>query len=164
MRFRQYVKDRVSQLHVQMSVGWDTQAMQECCPQSMTRPEKRAIQEIIDNNAKVLSLFRLQITSRRKEAVGIKWGGSKRYKIHYWQEAIWAAKTERWSEANWQGPNIGKQVQTLSGARCPPQQWNLNASKSSTEASGNTNLENKWVTKHVPGSKRPWLRQLWSQQ
>ena len=24
MRFRQYVKDRVSQLHAQMSVGWDT--------------------------------------------------------------------------------------------------------------------------------------------
>ena len=86
----------------------------------MTRPEKRAIQEIIDNNAKVLSLFRLQITSRRKVAVGIKWGGSKRYKIHSRQEAIWAAKAERGSEANWQGPNIGKQVQTSSGAQGHP--------------------------------------------
>ena len=42
MRFRQYVKDRVSQLHALMSVGWDTQAMQECRSQYMTRPEKKS--------------------------------------------------------------------------------------------------------------------------
>ena len=77
MLLRQQVRDKVSHLHAKLSVGWDTQAMQEGRLQYMTGPEKKAIQEIIVKMAKLLSLVRVDVTARREAAESAEWEGSK---------------------------------------------------------------------------------------
>ena len=74
--FRQYVRDKVSEPHGQMSVCWDTQALHEGRLQHMTTPEKRSIEEMIDNKAKLLSLVRSEVTARRRAVVAMKWHAS----------------------------------------------------------------------------------------
>ena len=39
-RFRQHIREEISQLHAQISMGWDLQAMHEGCQQVMTRCRK----------------------------------------------------------------------------------------------------------------------------
>ena len=176
--FRQHVRDKVSELHAQMNMCWDTQALHEGRLQHTTTPEKRAIQEMIDNKANILSLVRSEVRARRRAVVPMKWGGSAPVTMQHvsisqnlQHEQVpcqshnnirhttmssgghlgrrGEKRIEGGTKATGQVPDTGMQAQTLSGAQRPLSAMESQSGKNSMEVRAETNLETKRQSKRI---------------